>query len=242
MKLDVLAIGAHPDDVELGCAGTIAKLSKLGYKTGIIDLTEGELGTRGTKEIRAKEASSAAKFLGVKTRINLNLPDTQIEICRDNLLKLIQLIRKFQPELLLFPHWHDRHPDHAKAHQLCKEAWYYSGLKNVKTYDQGKVQAAWRPLSYFNYMMKLEFIPSIIIDITDVYHIRKKAISSFKSQFYNPRSKDPETLLSKKSFLDFLETRAKFYGQLIGVEYAEPLFSPKPLGISNLFDLKFLHR
>lgn len=242
MKLDVLAIGAHPDDVELGCAGTIAKLTKLGYKTGIVDLTEGELGTRGNKEIRAKEATTAAKILGVKTRVNLNIPDTQIETNRDNLLKLIKIIREFKPEILLFPHWHDRHPDHTKAHNLCKEAWYYSGLKNIKTYNNGEIQTSWRPLSYFNYMMKLEFIPSIIIDITDVYHIRLKAIRSFKSQFFNPKSKEPETLLSKKSFLDFLETRAKFYGQLIGVEYAEPLFSPKPLGISNIFDLKFLQR
>lgn len=242
MKHEVLAIGAHPDDVELGCAGTLAKLTKSGYNVGIVDLTEGELGTRGTKEIRAKESALAARILGVKTRINLKLPDTEIETTRENLLKLIQLIRLFKPEIMLFPHWHDRHPDHYKAHQLCKDAWYYAGLKNIKTYNNGKIQSPWRPLTYFNYMMKLEFIPSIILDISDVYQIRKKAIRAYKSQFFNPKSKDPETLLSKKSFLDFLETRVKFYGQLIGVEYAEPLYSPKPLGVSNIFDLKFLHR
>lgn len=242
MKVDILAIGAHPDDVELGCSGTIAKLTKLGYNTVIVDLTEGELGTRGSREIRAKEATSAAKILGVKTRLNLKIPDTNIELNRENLYRLIQVIRKYRPKILLFPHWHDRHPDHTNAHQLCKEAWYYSGLANVKTTDNGKLQSAWRPLTYFNYMMKLEFIPSIILDISDVYHIRLKAVRAYKSQFYNPKSKDPETLLSKKSFLDFLDTRAKYYGQLIGVEYAEPLYSPKPLGISNLFDLKFLQR
>lgn len=242
MKIDVLAVGAHPDDVELGCAGTIAKLIKLGYKVVIVDLTEGELGTRGTKEIRSREAALAAKILGVKTRLNLNLQDTEIENNRINLLKLIKIIRKYKPEILLFPHWHDRHPDHTKAHQLCKEAWYYSGLANIKTTENAKVQEAWRPLTYFNFMMKLEFIPSIIIDISDVYHIRQKAVKAYKSQFYNPKSKDPETLLSKKSFLEFLDIRAKHYGQLIGVEHGEPLYSPKPLGVSNLFDLKFLYR
>lgn len=239
MKLDVLAIGAHPDDVELGCAGTIAKLVKLGYKVGIIDLTEGELGTRGNREIRAKEAKKASQILSLKVRENLHIPDGSIEVTKENIFKIIQKIRLYQPELLLFPHWYDRHPDHSHTHQLAKEAWYYSGLANIKTIYSGQQQRSWRPKLYFNYMMKFEFTPNIIVDISDVYDIRQKAIRAYKSQFYNPKSRGPETLLSKRSFLEFIDTRAKFYGQLIGVRYGDPLHSPQPIGIENLFDLKF---
>ncbi len=240
MELDVLAIGAHPDDVELGCAGTIAKLVKLKYKVGILDLTEGELGTRGSKDIRAKEAKLASKILGIHVRENLHLNDGNIELNKDNKLKLIKTIRKYRPKILLFPHWHDRHPDHVNANKLSQEAWFYSGLVNIKTELDGKKQLPWRPHHYFNYMMKYEYIPSFIVDISDVYDIRQKAVRAYKSQFYNPQSKDPETLLSKKSFLEFIDTRAKFYGQMIGVKYGDPLYSVKPFGVKDLFDLKIM--
>ncbi|MFH2004863.1 MAG: bacillithiol biosynthesis deacetylase BshB1 [Bacteroidota bacterium] len=240
MQLDVLAIGAHPDDVELGCAGTIAKLVQLKYRVGILDLTEGELGTRGSKAIRAKEAKLASKILGIHTRENLHLLDGNIEINQENKIKLIRILRKYRPKILLFPHWHDRHPDHVHANQLSQQAWFYSGLVNFKTEIEGKKQLPWRPHYYFNYMMKYEFIPSFIVDITDVYDIRQKAVRAYKSQFYNPQSKDPETLLSKKSFLEFIDTRAKFYGQMIGVKYGDPLYSVNPFGVNDLFDLKIM--
>lgn len=240
MQLDVLAIGAHPDDVELGCAGTIAKLVQLKYRVGILDLTEGELGTRGSKSIRAKEAKLASKILGIHTRENLHLQDGNIEINKENKLKLIRILRKYRPKILLFPHWHDRHPDHVHANQLSHQAWFYSGLVNFKTEIEGKKQLPWRPHYYFNYMMKYEFIPSFIVDITDVYDIRQKAVRAYKSQFYNPQSKDPETLLSKKSFWEFIDTRAKFYGQMIGVKYGDPLYSVNPFGVNDLFDLKIM--
>lgn len=240
MELDVLAIGAHPDDVELGCAGTVAKLVKLGYKVGILDLTEGELGTRGSRDIRAKEAETASKILGLSARENLHLPDGNVELNKENQFKLIRIIRKYKPKILLSPHWHDRHPDHSHAHHLSQHAWFYSGLVNLKTTLDGVNQKPWRPFHYFNYMMKYEFIPSFIVDISDVYDVRQKAVRAYKSQFYNPESKDPETLLSKKSFLEFIDTRAKFYGQMIGVKYGDPLFSVKPFGVNDLFDLKIM--
>lgn len=240
MELDVLAIGAHPDDVELGCAGTIAKLVKLKYKVGILDLTEGELGTRGSKELRKKEAKLASEILGIHTRNNLHLQDGNIEMNKENKLELIKILRYHRPKILLFPHWHDRHPDHVHANRLSQDAWFYSGLVNIKTEYEGKKQLPWRPHYYFNYMMKYEFIPSFIVDITDVYDIRQKAVRAYKSQFYNPQSKDPETLLSKKSFLDFIDMRAKFYGQMIGVQYGDPLYSVKPFGVNDIFDLKIM--
>ena len=240
MELDVLAIGAHPDDVELGCAGTVAKLVKLGHKVGILDMTEGELGTRGTKQIRAREATEAAKILGVSIRENLKIPDGNIELTKTNRLKVIRVLRKYRPKILLIPNHHDRHPDHVHASRLAQEAWFYSGLVNIKTELGGKAQKPWRPHHYFNYMMKYEFTPSFVIDISDVYEIRQKAVRAFKSQFFDPNSKEPETLLSKKTFLDFIDTRAKFYGQMIGVEYGDPLYSVKPFGVNDLFDLKIM--
>ncbi|TAK53208.1 MAG: bacillithiol biosynthesis deacetylase BshB1, partial [Bacteroidetes bacterium] len=207
MNLDILAIGAHPDDVELSCGGTVAKCVQQGYKVGILDLTEGETGTRGTARIRAKEAEDAAKILGVSLRENLGLPDGSFEVNEKNRLKVIQIYRKYRPKILLLPHWHERHPDHVHAHYLCREAWFYSGLAKIETKLNGKKQEPWRPHQYFHFMQKYEFEPSFIIDISDVYETRVAAIKAHKSQFYNPDSKEPETFLSQKSFLDFMETR-----------------------------------
>ncbi|MBI4546998.1 MAG: bacillithiol biosynthesis deacetylase BshB1 [Ignavibacteriae bacterium] len=238
MELDILAVGAHPDDVELCCSGTLAKAVKQGYKVGIIDLTKGELGTRGTREIRAKEAKEAAKVLGVYVRENLHLPDGRFEVNEKNKLKVIQLYRKYRPKIILIPHWHERHPDHVHAHYLCREAWYYSGLRKIITKLNGKKQQPWRPHHYFHFMQKYEFTPSFIVDISDVYEIRVRAIQAHKSQFYNPESEEPETLLSQKSFLDLVETRAKYYGQQIGVKYGEPFYSVEMIGINDVFMLK----
>ncbi|MFI5253648.1 MAG: bacillithiol biosynthesis deacetylase BshB1 [Bacteroidota bacterium] len=239
MELDLLAIGAHPDDVEIACGGTIAKLVKLGYRVGILDLTEGEMGTRGTKEIRAEESAASAKILGVKIRENLNLGDGHFDNTKVNQLKIVQLFRKYKPRIILIPHWHERHPDHVHAHYLAKEAWFYSGLEKVETIFAGKSQQAWRPHHYFHYMQTYEFHPSFIVDISDVHDARMNALAAFKSQFYDPSSKEPQTFLSSKYFLDLLETRMKYFGQKIGVEYGEPFLSVDTPGISNLFDLKF---
>ena len=238
MKLDILAIGAHPDDVELACGGTVAKSVRAGYKVGLIDLTEGELGTRGNQKIRAKEASEAAKILGVAVRENLRIPDGKIEVTTANMHKVIALYRKYRPEIILIPHWQERHPDHVHAHHLCREAQFYSGLRKISVRTYGKKLQPWRPHKYFHYMQKHEFIPSFIVDISDVYDIRVAAIKAHRSQFYDPDSMEPETFLSQKSFLDFMETRMKYYGQQIGVRYGEPFYSVEPIGIQDLFVLQ----
>jgi len=238
VKLDVLAIGGHPDDVELSCSGTIAKLVKQGRAVGILDLTRGELGTRGTPALRAKEAADAARILGVSVRDNLKIPDGNIEINKKNLARVIAVIRKYQPQILLIPYSSERHPDHEHAHQLAKEAWYYSGIAKIRTTDHGKLQRRFRPDYYFEYMMVHSFTPSFIVDISDVYTTRVAAIKAFKSQFFNPESKDPKTFLSTKDFMDFLETRAKYFGDLIGAKHGEPFFSSKPIGITDLLSLQ----
>ena len=237
MKLDILAIGAHPDDVELCCAGTLAKANKMGYKTGIVDLTGGELGTRGTNKIRAKEAQAAAKILGC-VRENLHLPDGNIEVNQKNIKKLIQIYRKYRPQILLIPYSVERHPDHVHTHHLAKEAWFYSGLRKIETVMNGKKQEPWRPDKFFEYMQWYEFAPSFIVDISDVYEQRLAAIKAHKSQFYDPRSKEPQTKLSQLSFLDFVETRAKKFGYEIGVKYGEPFYSVEVIGITDILGLK----
>lgn len=239
MQLDLLAIGAHPDDVELSCGGTVAKSAKLRYKVGILDLTEGELGTRGRRSIRAAEAAEAAQILGVHTRENLRLPDGNFEVNPTNRLKLIRIIRKYRPKILLMPHWDERHPDHVRAHHLCREAWFFSGLRKIQTKHNGKPQEPWRPHAFFHFMQKYEFAPTFIVDISDVYDKRMAAIRAYKSQFYNPTSKDPDTVLSQKSFLDFLQTRAKHFGHQIGAAYGEAFYSVKPIGVGDLLSLKF---
>ena len=237
MNLDILAIGAHPDDVELSAGGTVAKCVKQGYNVGILDLTEGETGTRGTAAIRAKEASDAAKILGVSVRDNLSLPDSKFEVNEANRIKVIQVLRKYRPKILLMPHWSERHPDHVHAHYLCREAWFYSGLAKLETTLDGEKQAPWRPHNYYHFMQRYEFEPSFIVDITDVYETRVASIKAHKSQFFDPNSKEPETLLSKKSFLDFMDTRMKYYGTKIGVDYGEPFYSVDAVGVKNLFDM-----
>lgn len=238
MILDLLAIGAHPDDVELACGGTVAKCVSLGYKVGIVDLTEGEMGTRGSRTIRAKEAKDARKILGAHVRENLHLQDGRFEVNEQNRRKLIQIYRKYQPKIILIPHWHERHPDHIHAHYLCREAWFYSGLHKIETKLDGKKQKPWRPYHYFHYMQKYEFAPSFIVDISDLYKTRVDAIKAHRSQFYDPTSNEPETFLSQRSFLDFMDTRMKYYGQQIGVKYGEPFYSVEPIGVHDIFNLK----
>ena len=237
MKLDVLAIGAHPDDIELSCSATVAKLIKQGKKVGILDLTEGELGTRGSRAIRKKEAETATKILGVPTRMNLGFPDGNIEVNQTNIKKIIQIIRFYQPSILLFPHWFERHPDHEHTHRLCREAWFYSGLEKIATKYHGKRQAPFRPKKYFHFMQKYEFQPTFIVDVSDVYETKIKSLMAFESQFYNPKSKERETILSSRLFLESIYARDRHFGSHINVEYGEPFFSIEPLGFNSFFDV-----
>lgn len=235
MKLDLLAIAAHPDDVELTCSGTLIKLVKQGRKVGILDLTRGELGTRGTEELRAAEANEATKIMGVHARESLNLPDGNIEINQANKLKVIEIIRKYRPDLLLFPHWLERHPDHEHAHQLCREAWFYSGLEKIETSLDGKKQEPFRPRSYYHFMQTYEFVPSFIVDISDEYEQRMAATRAFKSQFYDPKNSERETFLSTPEFMEMLQTRFAYYGDRIGRKYGEPFYSVNMIGIEDPF-------
>ncbi|MDE3058959.1 MAG: bacillithiol biosynthesis deacetylase BshB1 [Bacteroidota bacterium] len=237
MKLDILAIGAHPDDIELTCAGTLVKAAREGMRTGIVDLTQGELGTRGTKQIRAQEAEEAAHILGLMTRRNLKMHDGNIELNRKNLHTVIALLRELQPRILLIPHFNERHPDHMHTYQLAREAWFYSGLAKLKTTMSGKAQQPFRPNNFFSFMQKFEFIPAFIVDVSDTFELRMKSIRAHRSQFFNPESKERETILSKPEFLKEIETRAMYYGQSIGVIYGEPFYSYVPVGIENIFDL-----
>jgi bacillithiol biosynthesis deacetylase BshB1 len=239
MHLDILAVGAHPDDVELCCGGTLAKLVGKGKKAGIIDLTGGELGTRGTLRLRLKEAAAAGSILGC-VRENLRIPDGNIELSQGNVKKMITVIRKYRPKMIIIPHWHERHPDHVKAHHLCKEAWFYAGLRKISTSLNGRPQDPWRPDSYIHFMQWYEFTPSFIVDISGVYDTRLKAIKAHKSQFFDPASSEPATKLSDQSFLEFVETRAKIYGAKIGVKYGEPFYSVESIGIDDPLELAML--
>lgn len=239
MKLDALFFAAHPDDIELCCGGIAAKMSKLGKKTGIIDLTSGELSTRGNIKIRKKEAQKAAKILGISTRINLAIPDGNIENSPKNRFKIIKIIREFRPEIIFIPHHYDRHPDHLHTNQLVKEAAFYSGLRKVKTTLNKKSQAPFRPKKNYYYMQTYAFEPNIIVDISDVYNIKMKSISSYKSQFYNPDSNEPESFICTPEFMKFIEARAIFYGFQAGIKYGEPIFTDEKVKLKpqELFNI-----
>ena len=240
MNVDVLAIGAHPDDLELGCGGTIAKLVLQGKKVVLCDLTQGELGTRGTKKIRAKEAQDAANILGAAARPNLRIPDGNVEINKKNILKIVTLIREFRPSLLIIPYGVERHPDHVHTSELCREAWYYSGLEKIKTSLHGKVQERHRPHHYFEFMQWHEFDPAFIVDITDAFDLKMKSVRAHASQFFNPESTESETKLTRPDFLEVIETRCRYFGSKIGVKYGEPFMTQFSVGVENLFDLKII--
>jgi N-acetylglucosamine malate deacetylase 1 len=237
MKLDVLAIGAHPDDIELSCGGTVIKLVKQGKKVGILDLTEGELGTRGNREVRAREAENAGRVLGVSVRESLSISDGNIENTPANRIEVIRAIRKFRPDVLLIPHPIDRHPDHEHAHVLCREAWFYSGLEKIDVSERGTTLEPFRPRAYFHFMQWFEFEPSFIVDVTDEYDRRMEAVRAFRSQFFDPESSERETVLSTPEFMEMVKTRLEYYGDRIGRKYGEPFFSPVALCINDLVAL-----
>jgi N-acetylglucosamine malate deacetylase 1 len=237
MKLDILAFGAHPDDVELGCGGTIAKEIALGKKVGIIDLTRGELGTRGSAEIRDQEAANAAKILGVSVRDNLNMRDGFFVNDENHQLEIIKMIRKYQPEIVLCNAIEDRHIDHAKGSNLVSDACFLSGLIKIETILEGEIQKQWRPKLVYHYMQWKNLIPDFVVDISGYNDKRKAAILAYSSQFYNPNSQEPETLIATKNFLESLNYRAQDLGRLIGVDFAEGFTVERYLAVNSLGDL-----
>jgi bacillithiol biosynthesis deacetylase BshB1 len=233
MKLDILAFGAHPDDVELGCGGTLFVEKQNGKKTGVIDLTEGELGTRGTVESRKNEADAAAQILQLDVRKNIQLADGFFTNDQTNQLKVIQVIRKYQPEIIFCNAPEDRHPDHGRGSQLISDSAFLSGLKKIETNLEGIAQSAWRPKYVFNYIQDRYLHPNFVIDITAQMEIKLASIKAHNSQFYNPDSNEPSTYISSPDFLDSIIYRAKMFGKMIGVKYAEGFISKKMIGFNN---------
>jgi N-acetylglucosamine malate deacetylase 1 len=239
MKLDILVMAAHPDDAELACSGTILKHIAAGKKVGIVDFTKGELGTRGTPEIRAAESAEATRILGIHARENLGFRDGFFQNDEAHQLALIQIIRKYQPEIVLANGIDDRHPDHGRAALLANDACFKSGLRMIKTVDEtGNEQVAWRPQNVFHYIQDRYIKPDFIIDISEHWEKKIASVSAFKSQFFkDPNDNEPSTYLTNADFLDFIHARAKEFGHNIGVAFGEGYTSPKKVGIRDLFDL-----
>jgi len=240
MKLDILAIGVHPDDVELSCSGTLINEIKRGKKVGIVDLTEGELGTRGSVETRYQESANAAMIMSVHVRENLKMRDGFFENNEENKLKLIRAIRKYQPSIVIGNILNDRHPDHGRAGQLIRESCFLAGLMKIKTRDdEGNEQSRWRPAYVLQYIQDWHHEPDFIIDITDVFEQRMKSIEAYSSQFYSNKKGDtePQTYISTPDFMENIIARARMFGKRIGVKYAEGFISEKNIGLRNLDSL-----
>lgn len=233
MKLDLLAFGVHPDDIELSCAGTLLIEKKYGKKVGIIDLTQGELGTRGTAETRKEELENSAKILGVDVRDNLKMADGFFKNDEENQIKIIKVLRKYRPEIVLCNAPDDRHPDHGRAADLIADASFLSGLIKIVTTEGGGVQKAWRPKYVFNYIQDKYFEPDFVIDISLVIDTKVEAIKAFKTQFYNPEDKsgDPKTYISTPEFFNSVISRSAMFGKMIGVKHAEGFLSKKMIGM-----------
>lgn len=233
MKVDILAIGAHPDDVELGCGGTIAKMISEGKTVAIIDLTKGELGTRGTDKTRKQEAADAAKILGISARENLEMKDGFLQNSEEYQMRIVKMIRKYQPEIVLANATDDRHPDHGKAAKLVSDACFLSGLKKIETALDGKNQEFWRPKHVFHFIQWKEIEPDFVIDISDFMEKKIEACMAYKTQFYNPESKEPVTPIATKDFLESLTYRAQNLGRLSGCTYAEGFTAEKMIALKN---------
>lgn len=238
MKLDILAFGAHPDDVELGCSGTIAKEVSLGKKVGIIDLTRGELGTRGSKEIRDQEAMAAATILGVQIRENLNFRDGFFINDAQHQLEIIKKIRKYQPEIVLCNAVDDRHIDHGKGSKLVSDACFLSGLTKIETELDGIKQEAWRPKLVYHYIQWKNLEPDFVVDVTGFMDLKMQSVLAYGSQFFDPNSDEPETPITSKNFLDSIKYRAQDLGRLVNVEFAEGFTVERYLTVNSLSDLK----
>lgn len=233
MKTDILAIGAHPDDVELGCGGTIAKLLSEGKSVAIVDLTQGELGTRGTNLTRAEEAAEACRILGISSRENLKMKDGFLNNSEDYQMEIVKMIRKYQPEIILANAIDDRHPDHAKAAKLVSDACFLSGLVKIETSLNGENQKAWRPKQVYHYIQWKNIEPDFVIDISDFMDKKIEACLAYKTQFYDPNSSEPMTPIATKDFLESLTYRAQDLGRLSGVNFAEGFTTEKLMALKN---------
>ena len=239
MKLDILAIGAHPDDVELGCGATLAKEVTNGKKVGVIDLTRGELGTRGTAETRDEEANNAAIILGVHTRINMKFADGFFINNKEHQLEIIKMIRFYKPEIVICNAIDDRHIDHGKGSQLVSDACFLSGLRKIETsFKNDTIQEPWRPKAVYHYIQWIDIEPDIVVDVTGFMDKKMESVLAYKTQFFDPSSKEPETPISSKNFTDSITYRARNLGRLVGVEFAEGYTVERYPAVESLFDLK----
>ncbi len=240
MKLDMLVLMAHPDDAELGCAGTIISHVKKGFKVGVVDFTQGELGTRGDAETRMKEAEAAAKIMGLSVRKNMKFRDGFFLNDEQHQYEVIKVIRRFQPEIILANAIQDRHPDHAKGAELTVKASFLSGLKKIETTWEGKQQGAWRPTKIYHIIQSRFIEPDFSVDVSDFWEEKMQSIFAYKTQFHTADAASTEgeqTFISTPDFMKFIEGRGRELGKNIGVEYAEGFTKGQPLGVSNLFEL-----
>ncbi len=234
MKLDILVFGAHPDDVEIGCGGTILKEISLGKKVGIIDLTKGELGTRGSSKIRSEEVKKASKILGVSVRENLQFEDGFFMNDKTHQLEIVKIIRKYKPNIVLCNAVDDRHIDHPKGSKLVSDSCFLSGLSKIETKIEGRLQENWRPKNVFHYIQWKNIDPDFVVNISGFMKAKLKSVFAYSSQFYDPKSKAPKTPISSKNFAESIEYRAKDFGRLIGVEFAEGFTSERYIAIESL--------
>lgn len=233
MKMDLLAFGVHPDDVELSCSGVLLLEKANGKSTGVVDLTRGELGTRGTAETRDEEASVSAGILGLSVRENLGMKDGFFRNDEDHQRMVIRAIRKYQPEIIFCNAPEDRHPDHGRSASLVQDAAFLSGLMKIETRVDGSLQQPWKPKYVFNYIQDRYISPDFVVDITDVFDQKLEAIGAFKTQFHQEKMDGPQTYISTPDFLESIIYRAKMFGKMIGVKYAEGFISKKMVGLKN---------
>ncbi|MEO0046499.1 MAG: N-acetyl-alpha-D-glucosaminyl L-malate deacetylase 1 [Bacteroidota bacterium] len=237
MKLDIVAFGAHPDDVELGCSGTIAKEVFRGKKVGIIDLTRGELGTRGSVEIRNRESQLAAEILGISVRENLDMRDGFFVNDEAHQMEIIKRLRKYRPEIVICNAIEDRHIDHGKGSKLVSDACFLSGLRKIETTYEGQVQEAWRPKAVYHYIQWKNIEPDFVVDITDFIAQKEASILAYSSQFYSENSNEPITPIATKNFLESIHYRSQDFGRLVGVDYAEGFTTERYVAVNSLSDL-----
>lgn len=238
MKVDILAFGAHPDDVELSASGTILKSVQQGKKVAIVDLTQGELGSRGTIETRYAEAADAATILGIEARVNLKMEDGFFQHSPENLLKIVEQIRYFKPRIVLANAIQDRHPDHPKGSKLVSEACFLAGLRKIETTFNGEQQEAYRPEVVYHYIQDRYSKPDFVVDVTEFVEQKFDSIRAYTTQFFDPNSTEPQTPISGKEFFEFLRGRMAEFGRQIGVQYAEGFTVERLIGVEDLFDLK----
>lgn len=240
IKLDILAIGVHPDDVELACSGTLLRHIAAGKKVGLLDLTRGELGTRGSAELRDEEAAESAQKMGALLRENLAMADGFFQYSPENILKIATVIRRYQPQIVLANSLHDRHPDHGRAAKLIQDACFYAGLAKIETYEtDGQLQARWRPQAVYHYVQDYYLTPDFVVDVTDFWAKKKELILTFRSQFFDAATETSElsTPISGKDFLDFVDARGRDFGRPAGFEFAEGFQVVRTPGVHDLFEL-----